>query len=86
MNRVELEGVLAHELQPHQELRHPRVDAGRDAWSASSRSLPTSAIRMMWWDGRSRNNGNDGDGGGPAPILAILGFALLILAPLIGRG
>ena len=29
MNRVELEGVLAHELSPHQELRHPRVDPGR---------------------------------------------------------
>ena len=30
MNRVELEGVLAHELTPRQELRHPRLDAGRD--------------------------------------------------------
>ena len=28
MNRVELEGVLAHELQPREELRHPRLDAG----------------------------------------------------------
>ena len=26
MNRVELEGVLAHELSPRQELRHPRHD------------------------------------------------------------
>ena len=31
MNRVELEGVLAHELSSHPQLRHPRVDAGGHA-------------------------------------------------------
>ena len=40
----------------------------------------------MWFGmGRSRNNSNDRDGGGVMAILAVLGFVLLILSPLIGR-
>ena len=39
MTRVELEGVLAHELEPHQERRHPGVHPGRHHGRASSRWL-----------------------------------------------
>ena len=43
MNRVELEGVLAHELQPHPQLRHPRDDArGHDGRHHRAAS-PTSS-------------------------------------------
>ncbi len=41
------------------------------------------AIRMMWWNGgRERRDGDHGDSGNP---LAIIGFVLLILAPIIAR-
>ena len=41
------------------------------------------AIRMMWWNGgRQRRDGDQGDSGNP---LAIVGFALLIFAPIIAR-
>ena len=40
-------------------------------------------IRTLWWGGgRSRD---DRDGGGAGAVFAILGFALLILAPLIAQ-
>ena len=45
--------------------------------------LADLGIRMMWWNGgRVRRDGDRGDSGNP---LAYLGFALLILAPLIAR-
>ena len=41
------------------------------------------AIRMMWWNGgRERRDGDHGDSGNP---LAIVGFVLLILAPIIAK-
>ena len=41
------------------------------------------AIRMMWWNGgRSRRSGDQDNGGNP---LALVGFALLILAPFVAR-
>ena len=80
MNRVELEGVLAHELSPREELRHPRHRPSRSPRSARSRCSPTSAC------------GSSGSAAGRAAattttparsalILAILALALLILAP-----
>jgi heat shock protein HtpX len=44
-------------------------------------------VRFMWFGmGRSRNNSGDGNSGsGLTIIFAVLGFVLLLLAPLIGR-
>jgi heat shock protein HtpX len=48
--------------------------------------LSDFSLRFMWWGGpRHRNDSNDGGGGGPAAILAVLGFALLALSPLVAR-
>jgi heat shock protein HtpX len=45
--------------------------------------LSDLAIRMTWWNGgRVRREGDHGDRGNP---LAIVGFLLLILAPLIAK-
>ena len=41
------------------------------------------AIRMMWWNGgRVQREGDHGNSGNP---LAIIGFALLILAPIVAK-
>jgi heat shock protein HtpX len=42
------------------------------------------AIRALWWGGGRRSN-NDRDNNPAGAILAIVGFALLILAPLIAQ-
>ena len=45
--------------------------------------LADLGIRMMWWNGgRVARQGDRGDRGNP---LAILGFALLIIAPIVAR-
>ena len=58
MNRVELEGVLAHELSPRPELRHPRLDARRHDGRAIALS-PTSSCMMCWNGGRQRRATNE---------------------------
>jgi heat shock protein HtpX len=51
--------------------------------------LADIGIRMLWWGGGRRANSDfdrsRGGNGGPQAILAIAGFALLILAPFIAR-
>jgi heat shock protein HtpX len=85
MNRVELEGVLAHELS-HIKNYDILVSTLAVTLVGVVAIISDIGIRMMWFGGgRRRNNSNDSGGGGPAAILAILGFALLILAPLIAK-
>jgi heat shock protein HtpX len=82
MNRIELEGVVAHELShiKNYDILVSTLAVTLVGFVALASDL---AIRMLWWGGgRNRNDGNDG---GPAAILALLGFALLILAPLIAQ-
>src|SRR6187402_1159700 len=82
LNRVELEGVVAHELS---HIRNYDILVSTLAVTlVGAVALTTDiAIRMMWWNGgRQRRSGDQGDSGNP---LAILGFALLIFAPIIAR-
>jgi heat shock protein HtpX len=82
LNRVELEGVVAHELS---HIRNYDILVSTLAVTlVGAVALTTDlAIRMMWWNGgRERREGDHGDHGNP---LAILGFALLILAPIIAK-
>jgi len=82
LNRVELEGVIAHELS---HIRNYDILVSTLAVTlVGAVALTTDiAIRMMWWNGgRQRRSGDQGDSGNP---LAILGFALLIFAPIIAR-
>ncbi len=86
MNRVELEGVLGHEMS------HV-VD--RDILYGTIVATVIGAIvlisefflRSWWWGGfggRRSDRGN-GNGGGAELIVFAIGFALLILAPLFGQ-
>ena len=82
MNRVELEGVLAHELS-HIRNYDILVSTLAVTLVGAVALLTDIAIRMMWWNGgRERREGDHDDGGNP---LAILGFVLLILAPIIAK-
>ena len=86
LNRVELEGVLAHELS-HIKNYDILVSTLAVTMVGVIAIAADVGIRFMWFGmGRNRNNSDDGGGGGGLTILfAFLGFALLILSPLIGR-
>jgi heat shock protein HtpX len=82
MNRVELEGVLAHELS-HIKNNDILVSTLAVTMVGLITIAADLSIRMMWWNGGRRGR-NDPEGG-PAPFLAIFGFALLLLSPLLAR-
>jgi heat shock protein HtpX len=82
MNRVELEGVLAHELS-HVRNYDILVSTLAVTLVGSIAILTDLAIRMMWWNGgRVHRDGDRNDSGNP---LAIVGFALLIFAPILAK-
>ncbi|MEY2452813.1 MAG: heat shock protein HtpX [Acidimicrobiaceae bacterium] len=83
MNRVELEGVLAHELS-HIKNYDILVSTIAVTLVGFIAIMSDIGIRTLWWGG-GRGNRDDRDGGGAGAILAIAGFALLILAPLIAQ-
>jgi heat shock protein HtpX len=84
MNRVELEGVLAHELS-HVKNYDILVSTLAVTLVGVLAILADLGIRTLWWNGgRSYYSDTDREGGGFAP-LAILGFALLVLAPIIAQ-
>ncbi len=85
MNRVELEGVVAHELS-HIKNYDILVSTLAVTLVGVIAIAADLGVRFLWFGmGRSRNNDSDSQGGGPLAILAILGFALLVLSPLIAR-
>jgi heat shock protein HtpX len=82
MNRVELEGVIAHELS-HVKNYDILVSTLAVTLVGAVALLTDMAIRMMWWNGgRMSRDGDRGDSNNP---LAFIGFALLILSPIIAR-
>ncbi|MEV6768292.1 M48 family metallopeptidase [Nocardia sp. NPDC051030] len=89
MNRDELEGVLAHELS-HVRNYDILVSTLAVTMVGVVVVLADLAVRMQWW-GMGRNTHRDydqnrgGNDGGLGIIIAILGFLLLALAPLIAQ-
>jgi heat shock protein HtpX len=82
MNRVELEGVVAHELS-HIRNYDILVSTLAVTLVGAVALLSDIAIRTMWWNGgRVRR---DGDHNGHSNPLALVGFVLLILAPLAAK-
>ena len=82
LDRVELEGVLAHELS-HIKNYDILVSTLAVTLVGAVALLTDISIRMMCWNGGrvSRNN----DRGNSSNPLAFIGFALLIIAPLVAR-
>src|SRR3954468_23570475 len=82
LNRVELEGVVAHELS-HIRNYDILVSTLAVTLVGSIALLTNFAVRMMWGNGGRVNR--DGDRNGGANPLALVGFALLIFAPLVAK-
>jgi len=82
LNRVELEGVVAHELS-HIKNYDILVSTLAVTMVGAVALITDLAIRMLWWNGgRIDRRGDQSGGNNP---LAIVGFALLILAPIIAK-
>ena len=83
LNRVELEGVVAHELS-HIKNYDILVSTLAVTMVGVIALVSDFGIRFLWWGG-GRRNSDDRNGGGAGSILAIAGFALLILSPIIAK-
>jgi heat shock protein HtpX len=83
MNRVELEGVLAHELS-HVKNYDILVTTIAVTAVGAVALMADLGLRYMWWGGRAgRRDSNDS---GPAgAIIAIVALALLVLAPFVAQ-
>ncbi len=85
MNRIELEGVLAHELA-HIKNNDIMVATVAVTLVGLFALLSDIALRYMWWGGpRHRDDQNDNGGGSMAMLMAAFGFVFLLLTPLIGK-
>ncbi|HEY4398437.1 MAG TPA: M48 family metallopeptidase [Acidimicrobiia bacterium] len=81
MNRVELEGVIAHELS-HVKNYDILVTTVAVTAVGAIALLSDLGLRFMWFGGRGDRR-DSADSGGLGIILVILAFALLVLAPFI---
>ena len=82
LNRVELEGVVAHELS-HIRNYDILVSTLAVTMVGAVALMTDLAIRTMWWHGgRVTRNGDRSDGNNP---LAWIGIILLILAPIVAK-
>ena len=82
MNRVELEGVIAHELS-HIRNYDILVSTIAVTMVGAVALLTDITLRMMWWNGGRVSRDNDRENG--SNPLAYLGLLLLVLAPLVAR-
>lgn len=82
MNRVELEGVVAHELS-HIRNYDILVSTIAVTMVGAVALLTDITLRMMWWNGGRVSRDNDRENG--SNPLAYLGLVLLVVAPLVAR-
>src|SRR6516162_5209754 len=82
MNRVELEGVLAHELS-HIRNYDVLVMTLAVTMVGITALLSDFFLRWMFWGGARRSDNNDG--GIIGLVFALFGFFLLIFAPIIAQ-
>lgn len=82
MNRVELEGVIAHELS-HIRNYDILVSTIAVVLVGTVAIVTDLSIRMMWWNGgRVSRDGDRQNGSNP---LAIVGIILLVVAPIVAK-
>jgi len=83
MNRVELEGVIGHELA-HVVDRDILVGTIVATLIGAVVLISEFFMRSWWWGGGRRSGGRD-SGGGASGIIFVFGLLLLVLAPIIGQ-
>lgn len=82
MNRVELEGVVAHELS-HIRNYDILVSTIAVVLVGTVAIVTDLSLRMMWWNGgRVSRDGDRQNGSNP---LALFGIVLLVLAPIVAK-
>lgn len=84
MTRIELEGVLAHELS-HIKNYDILVSTLAVTLVGVVAVLTDFSLRFMWWGGPRHRDDSRAGGGGPAAAFAIVGFILLLVAPLVAK-
>jgi heat shock protein HtpX len=84
MNRVELEGVIGHELS-HVVDRDILVGTVVATLVGAVVLISEFFMRSWWWGGVRGRRGGDRSGGGVEAIIFAVGLALLVLAPIIGQ-
>ena len=84
MNRVELEGVLAHELS-HIKNYDILVSTLAVTMVGAIALISDIGIRMLWWNGGRRGRNDRQDNNPLGIILLIVGLVVIILAPLIAQ-
>lgn len=84
MNRIELEAVIAHELS-HVKNYDILVSTIAVTLVGVIALLSDWALRFLWWGGPRHRDDRNGGSAGPQAILAILGFVLLLVTPLIAK-
>jgi heat shock protein HtpX len=84
MNRVELEGVVGHEMS---HILDRDILYGTIVATVIGAVVLISEffLRAMWWGGFRGRRGDDRGGGGIEVVLVVVGIVLLILAPLFGQ-
>ena len=83
MDRVELEGVMAHEMA-HVKDRDILIGTMVATVVGSAELLAEFFMRSFWWGG-GRSRRSDSGGGAASLVLFVVGFALLAIAPLAGQ-
>ncbi len=84
MNRVELEGVIGHELS-HVVDRDILVGTVVATLVGAVVLISEFFMRSWWWGGVRGRRGGDRSGGGIEAIIFAIGLLLLVLAPIIGQ-
>ena len=84
MNRVELEGVIGHELS-HVVDRDILVGTVVATLVGAVVLISEFFMRSWWWGGVRGRRGGDRGGGGIEAIIFAVGLVLLVLAPIIGQ-
>ena len=83
MDRIELEGVLAHELS-HIKNYDVLVSTIAVVLAGVVALVADFALRFLWWGGpRHRNDSSEGKG--PAAILGVVGLVVIVLAPIAAQ-
>jgi len=84
LNRVELEGVVAHEMS-HVLDRDILVGTIVATLVGAAVIMSEFFMRAMWWGGVGGRRGNDRGGGPASALLFAFGFLLLVTAPIFGQ-
>jgi heat shock protein HtpX len=84
MNRVELEGVIGHEMS-HVVDRDILLGTIVATLVGAVVLISEFFMRSWFWGGVGGRRGNDRSGGAAGAVLLAVGFVLLILAPIFGQ-